>query len=541
MVRLHFKTAKWLVAIAAVLGERRASCRPSNHHRKLLCSEREDMQMRTARIDADRNALEQNEAPGVRPANAMLREHRSRPVLPRTAAFWLVAVVLGFVLLTTAAASPLYAVYQAEWKFSAVILTEVFAVYAIFLLATLLWFGSVADYLGRRPVILASLALAALACPLFAAAHGVELLFAARALQGVAVGAATGGLGAALIDLQPEGSDLAPVVTNASILLGLAVGALGTSALAQYGPAPTRLVWWLLLGGSLAAALPVVALPETAPYHPGVLASLRPRLSVPTEARAAFAAAAPCLIAVWALQGFYLSLGPSLAAEVLRSPNLIWGGLVIFVLTAIEAAATVAFRPVSPPATMLTGCVTVIAGVTVTIAAIETASAVGLLIGAAISGAGYGAGNLGVYRTLSALAPAERRASMIAAIFAVGYLAFGVPVVIAGVATTHFGLHRTALVYCGALAALSAVAAAAFIFRRPPPAKVREPQAAENGKGEVADPGPVRRTPVPPRRRLDAGSPMDRCESLSERSGSLKFMPGPRCRSTGRPASPTEL
>jgi len=119
------------------------------------------------------------------------------------AAFWLAAVMLGFVLLTSAAASPLYAVYQAQWKFSAATLTAVFAIYAIFLLVTLLLFGSVADHLGRRPVILAALAISAAACALFLAAHGVGLLFAARALQGVAVGAATVGVGAALIDLQP--------------------------------------------------------------------------------------------------------------------------------------------------------------------------------------------------------------------------------------------------------------------------------------------------------------------------------------------------
>jgi len=402
-----------------------------------------------------------------------------RKALPRMAAFWLAAVMLGFVLLTSAAASPLYAVYQAQWKFSATTLTAVFSIYAIFLLVTLLLFGSVADHLGRRPVILAALAISAAACALFLAAHGVGLLFAARALQGVAVGAATVGVGAALIDLQPEGGRLASVATGASILLGLAVGGLASSALVQYGPAPTHLVWWLLLGGSVVAAVAVFALPETAPRRPGVLASLTPRLSVPTEARGAMAAAVPCLIAVWALNGLYLSLGPSLAAQVLHSPNLLWGGLLIFVLAGIEGAATVAFRAVSPPATMLAGCLALVAGIAITVVGIEATSAAGLLAGAAVAGAGVGAGNLGAYRTLSALAPADQRAEMIAVIFTIGYLAFSVPVVIAGLGTTHFGLHGTALVYCGSLAALSAVAAASLLIRRPSRAKAAEIRAAD--------------------------------------------------------------
>jgi hypothetical protein len=53
------------------------------------------------------------------PDNEASGERVRRKALPRIAAFWLVAVMLGFVLLTSAAASPLYAVYQAEWKFSA--------------------------------------------------------------------------------------------------------------------------------------------------------------------------------------------------------------------------------------------------------------------------------------------------------------------------------------------------------------------------------------------------------------------------------------
>src|SRR5882757_1427752 len=239
--------------------------------------------------------------PDRRHAVRAARGNARRPELPRAAAFWLMAGVFVLLFFAAAAPSPLYGVYQAQWRFSAITLTAVFAVYALALLVTLLVFGSLSDYVGRRRVILASLAMAAGACGLFVAADGVGLLFAARALQGAAVGTATGALGAALIDLQPEGSAIAPVVTIAAGQLGLAAGGLGTSALVQYGPAPTRLIWWLLLGVSLAAAVAVPAMPETVSGRPGVLASLRPRVAVPRQARATFATALPCLIAAWML------------------------------------------------------------------------------------------------------------------------------------------------------------------------------------------------------------------------------------------------
>jgi MFS family permease len=396
--------------------------------------------------------------------------HVRRRSLRPVAAFWLDAGVLAFVFFTAGAPSPLYDVYRAQWHFSATTLTAVFAIYALFLLVTLLSFGSVADSLGRRPVILASLIITAGACALFLAARSVGLLFAARALQGMAVGLATGGLGAALIDLQPKGSGLAPVATGTATLLGLGTGAFGTSALVQYGPAPTHLVWWVLLGASLVAAVAVLATPETAPKGPAARASLRPRVAVPAEGRQAFAVAVPCLVAVWAFNGLFLSLGPSLAAQVVDSANLLWGGLVIFLLSAIGSAVTVVFRAVSPAATMLSGCLALVAGAVVTLAAIETTSTAAFLIGAAVAGGGFGAGFLGAYRALTALAAPNQRAGLIAAIFTVSYLALSVPVVIAGLATTHFGLHRTALVYCGMVAVLAAVAAASYVFRRPPAA-----------------------------------------------------------------------
>src|ERR1700691_3494477 len=443
------------------------------------------MTMKSTAKDAKRAGTDAE--PGRRPVSRAARGYARQAALPRATAFWLVAGGLFLLLFASGAASPLYGVYQAQWRFSAITLTAVFGVYAVVLLVTLLVFGSVSDYLGRRRVIAVAMAAGAAACGLFLAAHGVGLLFAARALSGASAALATSAGGAALIDLQPEGSGRAPVVTSAATLLGLAAGALGTSALVQYGPAPTHLVWWLLLGASAVAAVAVLAIPETAARRPGVLAALRPRMAVPRQARGTFAVALPCLIAAPALLGFYLALGPSLAAQVLRSPDLLWGGLVILLVTGSGAAASVALRGVGGAAAMLAGCLVLLAGVVMTLAAIQTASAAAFLAGAAVAGAGFGTGFfLGAYRILTPLAGSGQRASLIAAIWIVYYLAFSVPVVIAGVATTHFGLHQTAVVYSAALAVLAAAAAGSFLLHRPPrPAQrsawLRRKNRAHNG------------------------------------------------------------
>jgi MFS family permease len=393
-------------------------------------------------------------------------EYGRQRALPRAAAFWLIAVVLTLSLFAATAPSPLYRVYEAHLRFSAATLTAVFAVYAIAVLITLLIFGTLSDYLGRRPVIAAALVVNIGACALFLMAHDVGLLFAARVLQGIAVGAATGALGAAMIDLQPAGSSLAPVVNSAATSMGLAAGALGTSVLVHYAPAPTHLVWWLLLGGLAVAIIGVLMIPESAARRPGALSSLRPRVSIPPQARKTFVVAVPCLIAVWALGGLYLSLGPSLAAQVLRSPNDLWGGLVIFLLTGIGSASAVAFRRINPPTAMLAGCLFLLAGIAVTLAAIATMTAVTFLAGTAIAGVGFGVAFLGAFRTVAALADPADRAGLVAAIYTVNYLGFSIPALIAGVAVTHYGLRSTALVYCAVIAALVAAAVGSLMLRR---------------------------------------------------------------------------
>jgi hypothetical protein len=140
---------------------------------------------------------------------------------------------------------------------------------------------------------------------------------------------------------------------------------------------------------------------------------------------------------------------------------------VIFLLAVTGGATSVGFRGLGGPAAMLAGCLGLLAGAVVTFTAIEASSAAAFLAGTTVAGVGFGTAMLGAFRTISALAAPGQRAGLVAAYFVVSYVAFSIPVVVAGLATTHVGLHRTALVYCAAIAVLAALAAVSLIFRRP--------------------------------------------------------------------------
>jgi MFS family permease len=99
-----------------------------------------------------------------------------------------------------AAPTPLFQQYQESFGLTPFMLTVIFAAYVLSLLAALLTVGSLSDYIGRRPAIMAALALNIVAMLMFVAADSAGTLIAARAVQGFATGLATATLGATILD-----------------------------------------------------------------------------------------------------------------------------------------------------------------------------------------------------------------------------------------------------------------------------------------------------------------------------------------------------
>jgi hypothetical protein len=137
----------------------------------------------------------------------------------------------------------------------------------------------------------------------------------------------------------------------------------------------------------------------------------------------------------------------------------------IFLLTGLGAAASAVLIKKNPAGVMLGGCLALIGGAAVTFASIETSMSAVLFVGTAIAGVGFGSAFMGAYRATVALDPSDDRAGVITAIYIVSYLATGVPAVIGGIATSHFCLHRTALVYSVAVAALAAAGVSLLVHR----------------------------------------------------------------------------
>ena len=400
----------------------------------------------------------------------------------RTTAFWSVAVLLVLVLAASGVPSPLYRVYQERFGFSSGVLTTVFAVYALALLAALLVVGALSDHIGRRPVLAGALLVQAGAMVLFLAADGVGWLMAARVVQGLATGAMTGALGATLLDFQRSDRPLGPLVNSASPGLGLSLGAVGAGVLVEFVAAPTTWVFAVLaVVFVLAAAGVLLLLPESSPRTPGALASLRPQVHVPRAQRPAFVVVLPCLAATWSLGGLYASLGPSLVAGVFGVDDHLVGSLLILALNGTGLIGSLLTRNVAPEKAMVTGALIFSVGVAGTVGALLSGSLTVFFVATVVSGFGFGSAFLGAMATVTrGIAPGER-AGLLSSVFVVSYLMFSLPAIAAGLAAGEIGLARTAEIYGAAVIVLALSAAAGLVLRR----RRAEPAAGEPHDAEA--------------------------------------------------------
>lgn len=359
------------------------------------------------------------------------------------------------------AATPLYVVWRRELGFSSGTSTVIFAAYIVGLLGALTVAGALSDRIGRKPVLLPALGLAALACLVFATAASVPALVVARLLTGIAVGATVSAGMAAVADV--AGSThrrLGALAASSAMVLGAGLGPMLAGVLSETVPGPTTTVF-VVEAVLLATAFVVVyRLPLARPAAaPGAARWLRVP-SVPAANRGqlllGMAVFAPGITAT----SFVLSLGPALLADLLDTSSRIVAGSTAFVMFAAATGVQFAVRRWAVRTVLLAGAAAIAAGMIVLIAAVSLASAPLLITAAILAGAGQGLGQLGGLTLLGTHVPRERAAEANAALNVAGYLPAGLLPVAAGYLSDAVGLRTATTTFAVVLIGAATVAAA---------------------------------------------------------------------------------
>ncbi|GLY73372.1 hypothetical protein Airi01_016390 [Actinoallomurus iriomotensis] len=263
-------------------------------------------------------------------------------------------------------------------------------------------------------------------------------LYAGRAFQGLAVGAASGALTAGLVRAEPDGDrERASAVASIALCGGAGLGPMLAGALAQYAPAP-RVLCYVVETGLLALAL------SGAPTLPGRTARVRwrpARPRVPAAIRRPFLAAASMSALAWAVAALFLTLTPAYTTSLLRTHDLLVAGLSSGLLLLTAACVQPAGARLGQRRARRAGLVLLALGSTIVICLRWIPWLPLPLAGVVVAGSGQGLAFMGAVRQVNEIAPDGSRAGVLSAFYLVTYVAEALPVIVVGLLANHVGLE----------------------------------------------------------------------------------------------------
>jgi MFS family permease len=365
-------------------------------------------------------------------------------------------------------AAPLWPLYRVELHLTNEALTIVFAAYTAGALVALFLLGGLSDVVGRRPILIASVAGTIASSLLFAFAQDIAWLLAARFIQGIAVGGISASANAALSDFAYRDDPRHPALAGSiATSAGFAIGPFSAGLFADLAPRPTHTVFFFLCAFAIVALIAVLRLPNSG-RRPGAIYTGN-RAAVPSSIRGPFVRAAFTFVVGWVGGAFFLALGPSIIAALLGTSSHTVAGSTLLVFFTASGAGQVIARRFSARNTLRCGAVTVVAGLFLAAVATLLHSLPIFFLAITIAGASQGIALLGGLALLNAIAPAGERGSVLSAFFLCGYVGVTVCAPLLGWVADAAGLNVAAISFATLIVVSGTIAYIDLTRWRPAP------------------------------------------------------------------------
>jgi hypothetical protein len=349
----------------------------------------------------------------------------------RVSPFWAVAFAFLIVMAFATLPSPLYGLYRERDGLSTLTVTIVYAIWALSTIAALIAVPFIVERIGRRGVMLASVATMIVAAGVLVAWKELPGLLVGRLLTGVAVGLAAGTAITYLIELRlradPKASPIVARTIGTSVNVGaLGIGPLVAGCLAAWVIHPLTVPYLVWIGLGAVGLAGLAAAPETAS---------------PTAKRAPFpvklpVAAGGATLAAFAANGLFAGLSGLFLATTFHNPSHALAGVTLFIVFTAGVLSQLATARVRASHVFALGTASMLLGLVLLVTAVRlsTPSLALFLISGGLIGAGAGAvfkGTTGL--VLDGTAP-ENRVAMNSELLIALFVGLSVPVIGAGVA-----------------------------------------------------------------------------------------------------------
>ncbi|MGW1890094.1 MFS transporter [Streptomyces sp. NPDC002004] len=352
------------------------------------------------------------------------------------------------VMAHTAMPTPIYAIYSREFGLTTLQVTEVYAIYALGVIAALAMFNSLSNTTGRRPLLMIGLLCSVASNLVFLNADSIAYLFAARLLTGLAAGVFMGTATVAAVEVAPPriAHHAAVWATAANIFglgLGPVIGGLGT----QFLDRPQK---DLFLGHLAVVAALVVLLPAT--REPLARADRVPFSwkgpKPPSENRLTYAGLTMIGVSGMATLGMLAGLTPHFLGSFYPHASGLAAGLIVGCGFGGSALAQFAFRRLTITRGLVSGVCVMSLGLLTLIAAIFFGSGVLYTSAALLAGLGQGLSIARSVQEISLKTSLAERVSAVNLYYVALYTGAAVPVIGLAFIEKSFGLTTAGFAFC---------------------------------------------------------------------------------------------
>jgi predicted MFS family arabinose efflux permease len=315
-------------------------------------------------------------------------------------------------------------------------ITVIYAIFAGGTIASLLAVRSIAALIGRRGVMIGSVAIMMAAAGLLAVWKALPGLLIGRFITGLSVGLAAGTAITYLIELRLRADPAASTVRAQTIGTSVTVGGLGIGALiggllAQWGKLQLTLPYLVFVALGAIALAGLWLVPETGtptPHEPVKPTRARSaRLPIPAAAGA---------LAAFSATGLFAGLAGLFLATTLHHPAHALSGATLFLVFSCGVLSQLMTAKVRASRVLALGTISMLAGLTLLVLSVRLTNPnlALFLVGGALIGGGAGAVFKGTTGIVLAASPPESRLAMTSELLIALYVGLSVPVVGAGIA-----------------------------------------------------------------------------------------------------------
>jgi len=375
-----------------------------------------------------------------------------------TRSSWTATIALLIFTMGTSIVTPLLPLYQSDFHLTNGQVTLLFATYTLTVVPTMLVMGGVSDRVGRKKVMAPAMVSITLAAIVLGWASNVEMLFAGRVLQGLAIGSFLGVGTAFIVDhARPGEKAWSAVVAGLAFRLGFGLGPGMAGIIAQNSSQPIRAPFEVYLVLLVVAFVAFAMTPETIRRAKASRGRWRIQVGVPAGQMAGFATfLAPAAFTLGFLDATLLSVVPLYMVSVLGVTNLAIVGLVGFLELGLGGVTPLFARGVAPRPAVMWGVGGGAVASLLVVSASQVKSVALVLIAAAVIGLLNGLTLQGATAICGVSVPILERGKLLSALYMCAY-AGTIPTIGLGYLSQAIGITAALGIFSAVALVLAAV------------------------------------------------------------------------------------